>query len=164
MRVVEGFLRRRIASALPIGFAVDDTTGTPLRFIGEPDRMRFVADLPDYLGRGGPHLHDVAIVDDGDGARLVVSLSMVLAGEVVQERDPRAPEPLVPDLKDARFRYRGLDDQNALGEWTDRWETADRLPLQVRIDIQAADGIVWPPLVVALPQSASSDAGRGQFR
>src|SRR3546814_10489987 len=56
MRAVEGFLRRRIASALPIGFATLPDTGEQLRFVGEPTRMRFVADLPDYLGRGGPHL------------------------------------------------------------------------------------------------------------
>ena len=163
MRAVEGFLRRRIASALPIGFGIDETTGTPLRFIGEPDRMRFVADLPDYLGRGGPHLHDVRIVDEGDGARLVVSLPMVLAGEVVEDRDARPPEALVPDLKEARFRYRGLDDQNQLGDWLDEWGATDRLPLQVRIDIQSADGMVWPMLVVALPQSASA-GGTGEFR
>jgi len=168
MRAVEGFLRRRIASALPIGFGIDETTGTPLRFIGERDRMRFVADLPDYLGRGGPHLHDVRIVDSTDGsgrngARLVVSLPMVLAGEVVEDRDARPPETLVPDLREARFRYRGLDDQNQLGDWLDEWGATDRLPLQVRIDIQSADGMVWPMLVVALPQSASA-GGTGEFR
>ena len=62
----------------------------------------------------------------------------------------------MPDLREARFRYRGLDDQNQLGDWQDDWDTADRLPLQVRIDIQSADGMVWPTLVVALPQSASA--------
>jgi len=164
MRAVEGFLRRRIASALPVGFAIDESTGTPIRFIGEPDRMRFVADLPDYLGRGGPYLHDVVIGNDGDGERLAVSLSMVLAGAVVEERDQRAPEPLVPDLEDARFRYRGLDADNRLGEWTDQWEASDRLPLQVRIDIRSTEGGAWPPLVVALPQAASFGGGRGEIR
>ncbi|MEP6634159.1 MAG: prepilin-type N-terminal cleavage/methylation domain-containing protein [Luteimonas sp.] len=164
MRAVEGFLRRRLASALPIGFAIDESTGTPLRFMGEPGRMRFVADLPDYLGRGGPTLHDVSVVDNGDGARLVVALSMVLAGEVVDDRSARAPEPLVPDLDTASFQYRGLDDTNQLGAWSDRWDTAEKLPLQVRIDIRTADGVVWPPLVVALPQAASFGGGGGKFR
>lgn len=164
MRAVEGFLRRRLASALPIGFAIDESTGTPLRFIGEPGRMRFVADLPDYLGRGGPTLHDVSVVDNGDRARLVVALSMVLAGEVVVDRNGRAPEPLVPDLGAASFQYRGLDDSNRLGEWSDRWDAADKLPLQVRIDIRTADRVVWPSLVVALPQAASFGGGGGKFR
>src|SRR3546814_3407399 len=80
MRAVEGFLRRRIASALPIGFATLPDTGEQLRFVGEPTRMRFVADLPDYLGRGGPHLHDVELFDDGDSSRLAVSFTVVAAG------------------------------------------------------------------------------------
>lgn len=161
MRAVEGFLRRRIASALPITFHVEPTTGEALRFSGEPDRMRFVADLPDYLGRGGPHLHDVAIVDDGDGARMVVSFAMVLAGELVQEREPRAPEALVPDLQEGRFLYRGLDEEGRLGEWQERWADASRLPLQVRVDIRDGDGVAWPSLVVALPQGASLDGRPG---
>ena len=153
MRAVEGFLRRRLASAQPIGFATDPANGNVLRFVGEPDRMRFVADLPDYLGRGGPHLHDIAVYDDGDGARLAVSFAMVLAGETVVEEDPRPPEPLVPDLSEARFRYRGLDAENGLTEWMDSWEAVDQLPLQVSIEIASGRGGAWPPLVVALPQS-----------
>lgn len=152
MRAVEGFLRRRLASAQPIGFATDTETGNTLRFVGEPDRMRFVADLPNYLGRGGPHLHDIVVLDDGDGARLAVSFAMVLAGETVEDDNARPPEPLVPDLRDARFRYRGLDAENGLTDWTDTWEAVDQLPLQVSIEIASAGG-VWPPLVVALPQS-----------
>ena len=54
MRAVEGFLRRRLASAQTIAFAIDPSTQQQLRFIGEPQRMRFVSDLPDYLGRGVP--------------------------------------------------------------------------------------------------------------
>ena len=54
MRAVANFLRLRIASARAIGFALDKDTGAPIRFVGSADRMRFVADLPDYLGRGGP--------------------------------------------------------------------------------------------------------------
>lgn len=160
MRAVETFLRRRLASAQPMGFAIDADTGDVLRFVGEPDRMRFVADLPNYLGRGGPHLHDLAVLDDGDGLRLAVSFAMVLAGETVEEAEPRPPEPLVPDLRAARFRYRGLDAENRLGEWSDRWEAVDALPLQVSIELDSAGAGVWPPLVVALPRSTGG-AGSG---
>ena len=43
-----------------------------LRFVGEADRMRFVSQLPDYLGRGGPALHDVGVERSRDGLRLVL--------------------------------------------------------------------------------------------
>lgn len=152
VRAVEGFLRRRLSSALPITFAKDQDTGRSLRFIGEPDRIRFVADLPAYLGRGGPSLHDIGVQTVDGQSRLVVSFSTVLAGAVIEEAAPRPPEPLVRDLRELRLRYRGLDAQNAIGEWSDRWEAVDTLPLQVSIEIVSASGGRWPPLLVALPQ------------
>src|SRR3546814_8741429 len=109
MRAVEGFLRRRIASALPIGFATLPDTGEQLRFVGEPTRMRFVADLPDYLGRGGPHLPDVELFDDGDSSRLAVSFTVVAAGRAWPEPDSRPPDTLASQLSEVHFRYRGID-------------------------------------------------------
>lgn len=164
MRAVEGFLRRRITSALPIGFETLPDTGEQLRFTGEPTRMRFVADLPDYLGRGGPHLHDIEVLDDGDGLRLAVSFTMVAAGQTLPVAgEPRPPDTLAADLSEVRFRYRGLDEQNQLGEWQDEWETPGTLPLQVSVDIVDADGRQWPSLVVALPQAGAGGDG-GLFR
>lgn len=169
MRAVSTFLRRRIGSALSVGFATDPETGLQSRFIGSADRMRFVADLPDYLGRGGPHLHDIALVDGGgrsarigasNGPMLAVSFAIVQAGRTIEERQPRPPEPLVEDIDSLRFRYRGLNDEGRLGEWLDRWETADRLPLQVAVAIDSNEGGAWPELVIALPQ-AGSYAGTG---
>lgn len=153
MRAVELFLRRRIAGTRPVGFALDDSTGVPQRFIGEPDRLRFVADLPDYLGRGGPYLHDITVADGDrdEGLQLRVAFSLVLAGETFEEPDPRPPELLATRLESVRFRYRSLNDEGRLGEWLERWETADQLPLQVEVTLQDLDGRDWPPLVVALP-------------
>jgi general secretion pathway protein J len=159
MRAVEGFLRRRIASALPIGFETLPDTGEQIRFIGESTRMRFVADLPDYLGRGGPHLHDVELFDDGDAGRLAVSFTMVAGAQLLPERRPRPPETLAANLSGVRFRYRGLDEENAIGEWQDEWESPGQLPLQVSIEIADADGRKWPPLVVALPQAGAGSGG-----
>ncbi|TDK20627.1 prepilin-type N-terminal cleavage/methylation domain-containing protein [Luteimonas aestuarii] len=152
MRAVEGFLRRRLSSTLPIAFATEPDTGRAVRFIGEPQRVRFVADLPDYLGRGGPHLHDVELFDDGDPRRLAVSFAMVLAGETIEDGDARPPEPLVSDVTSMRFRYRGLDEQMRPTEWLERWEYGDILPMQVQVEIETASGGHWPTLVVALPQ------------
>jgi general secretion pathway protein J len=154
MRAVEGFLRRRIASALPIAYDVDERSGIPARFLGEPDRIRFVADLPAYLGRGGPHVHDVDVVEDRGGLRLQAQFAVVVANKVVEERDPRPPELLAGGLREVKFSYRALDQQNRLGEWQDRWEQVDRMPLQVRIEIVDDRGDRWPPLVVSLPQAA----------
>jgi general secretion pathway protein J len=164
MRAVAQFLRRRLVGARPVGFALDPDTGLPSRFIGEPERIRFVADLPDYLGRGGPYLHDLRVVDGVDGKQLQVDFTLVLAGEAVAEADPRAPELLASRLQGARFRYRALDAQNRLGAWETRWPYGDRLPLQVEINLRDRDGRAWPPLLVALPLAGAVPApiGAGQ--
>lgn len=152
MRAVDGFLRRRLASATPIAFAIDEDSGRMVRFIGESDRIRFVADLPNYLGRGGPHLHDVAVLDGEDGTRLAVSFAMAVGGGTIEDRDARPAETLVPDLSGARFRYRGLGEDGLLGEWADTWEQVDMLPLQVSVELASRSGGAWPPMVVMLPQ------------
>ena len=162
MRAVESFLRRRIASALPIGFASQPDTGEQIRFAGDPERMRFVADLPDYLGRGGPHLHDLQVFGTGDDKRLAVSFAVVAGAQVFEARDPRPPETLAPAVREVRFRYRGMDADNRLGEWRDRWDSPAQLPLQVSIDIETIDGDRWPTLVVALPQAGAGALGSFQ--
>ncbi len=152
-RAVENFLRKRLTAIRPVPFAVDTSSGLPQRFIGEAGRMRFVADLPDYLGRGGPYLHDLEIGDDG---RIRLALSMVLAGQIVEEREPRPPELLVEGLESARFRYRTLNQDGSLGDWEERWETTDQLPMLIEVTMTDRDGRVWPPVVVALPLSTAS--------
>jgi len=154
MRAVSTFLRSRIASARAIAFALDPQANTPQVFEGEPDRMRFVADLPDYLGRGGPYLHDLSITDDQRGGKsLVVAFSQVQNSTQIDETAPRKPEPLAVRLKDASFRYRALDETGALGDWDEHWKTGDRLPLQVSIRVAPAEGAAWPEIIIALPSA-----------
>lgn len=152
IRAVEGFLRRRLASAHPFAFEVDERTGDPLRFVGEPDRMRFVSDLPPYLGYGGPALHDIAVVTDRGAVRLEVSFATVLAGQTWREDPPRPPEQLAAELRGVRMSYRGLDARGALTGWLSEWPDPAQLPLQVRIEIEGEREGAWPPLVVSLVQ------------
>ena len=158
-RAVLGFLRSRLTGTRPVAFASDPVNALPQRFMGTPGRMRFVADLPDYLGRGGPYLHDFTIEDDGEHVRVVLSLSMVQAGLTVEEDTPVRPEVLVEGLQSASFRYRALDGEGGVGPWQDEWETHEQLPLLVEVRLVDADGRAWPPLVVALPQAGLGFGG-----
>ena len=161
MRAVSMFLRSRLTGALPMAFGQDERTGAPLRFVGEADRMRFVSDLPDYLGHAGPALHDVAVRRDGRDLQLVVSFASVVGGASFEERPARPAEPLAGELSAVRFSYRGLDATGAPTAWLDRWQGGDELPLQVRVEITGRRGGAWPVLVVALPQGTGrmQDAG-----
>jgi len=159
MRSVENFLRARLTGARPLSFHTDEDTLLPQRFVGEPDRMRFVADLPDYLGRGGPYLHDFRIEEDGEGVRLVLAFNLVLAGETTEDPDARPPELLADELRSARFRYRSLNAEGRLGDWQERWRAVEQLPLLVEVTLTDADGRAWPPLVVALPLAGTTAGG-----
>jgi general secretion pathway protein J len=163
MRAVSNFLRRRLSSARSIAYALDPTTGQQLRFSGDDGQMRFVADLPDYLGRGGPYVHTLRVVRDGDAERIEVDLAMALAGQTIEESPPRPPDVLVEGLGAVRFRYRGMTADGQLGGWTDSWGTPEALPLQVSIDLADKDGRAWPPLVVALPLAGSDGIGDGDM-
>jgi len=164
LRAVEQFLRARLTGARAIGFSLNGDTGLAERFLGERERMKFVADLPDYLGRGGPYVHELAVERDGEDLRLTLALTMVLAGQEVPEQSPRPPEVLADHLRAVRFRYRAMQADNRPGGWQEQWEQAEALPMQVEITLQDADGRAWPPLVVALPLAGSFTATPGDIQ
>lgn len=156
MRAVEGFLRRSLTGALPLAMSRDPDSQRPQRFVGEAGRMRFVADVPDYLGRGGPYLHDLSAEGQSPKLRLQITLTQVQAAQAIAEAKPLPPEPLADDLLEVHFAYRGRQDAfGSLGEWQPQWDASDRMPLLVRIDLRDAQG-PWPTLIVALPQAPNA--------
>jgi len=153
MRGVEVFLRRRLASALPLQLDTDPASMAPILFSGDARQLRFVADVPDYLGRGGPYLHVLDVTGGGDTQELRIGLTLLQGGQAVEEDPPRAPELLADGLKEVRLGYRGIDPvTGALGPWQNQWQVPGRMPLLVSVEIVPASGVAWPPLVVALPQ------------
>lgn len=162
IRAVDGFLRRRLASALPLKFNDDPGGGAIVVFLGNPKQMRFVAEVPGYLGRGGPYLHTLEVTGSGDAQALYIGMTLLQAGRTVEESPPRAPELLADGLRQVRLRYRGIDPATgALGPWQEQWQVQGRMPLLVSVDIVTMTGAAWPPLVVALPQQQGV---RGRWR
>jgi len=160
MRAVEGFLRRRLTMAMPTATTPPDPTREPVYFLGEPQQLLFVSDLPGYLGRGGPYVHDLQVRGSGDAQRLELALTLVQNGEQIPEDPPRAPEVLADGLRAVRFQYRGIDPRNGeLGDWQDRWEDTRRLPSLVWISVTPRQGPPWPPMVAALAQSQGQARG-----
>jgi general secretion pathway protein J len=90
--------------------------------------MRFVADLPDYLGRGGPYLHELTITQGPDGPQLDVAFTLVLAGTTVADATAAQPEVLADKLHDAQFRYRAMTEDNRLVRMAGPLDNGDNLP------------------------------------
>ena len=157
MRAVLDVLRARLQAALPLGFERNNEGQPPVRFDGTAQRLRFVADVPGYFGRGGPYLHELDVVDDPDeqGLQLRLRLVLVSAGEMVEEAPPRPPEVIAVGLRSVHLRYRGWDPLlGRLGQWQDHWDWADqqRPPQFVSIAVQPLQGTAWPEMIVAIPQ------------
>ena len=151
MRAVQDLLRRQLTQALRSPIEKPDPTEEPVRFIGEPGHMRFVAEVPGYLGRGGPYVHTLEVTNARAGARLQLGLVMVQNGEQLPETPPRPPEVLVDGLRRVELRYRGIDTTTgALGDWQPAWEDSRRLPVLVSIRVVPAQGAPWPELLVVL--------------
>ena len=152
IRAVSAFLQRRLGGAQGLVYEVDPASGQSRRFDGQPDALRFVADLPDYLGRGGPHLHALTLGRGPAGIDLNVAFHMVQAG--VSLPAARPPEPLADALAVVRFSYRSVTSHGQPGPWLETWEQVDAMPLQVRVQVTDARG-AWPDMVVALPVGGS---------
>ena len=155
IRAVSAFLQRRLGGAQGLVYEVDPASGQSRRFDGQPDALRFVADLPDYLGRGGPHLHALTLGRGPAGIDLNVAFHMVQAGHTLPAA--RAPEPLASGLRRVAFGYRPLRADGLPGDWQPRWENPEAIPLQVRVQIADARG-PWPDIVVAMPLAARFSA------
>ncbi|MEG0186091.1 MAG: type II secretion system protein J, partial [Stenotrophomonas sp.] len=160
MRAVQGLLRRQLGGALRSPLEVPDPTREPVFFQGDADRMAFVADLPGYLGRGGPYLHALQVEGAPGHRRLLLDMVLLQEGERIAETPPRPPEVLADELKEVRLRYRGIDaGSGQMTEWLPRWEDTRRLPRGVETHFVRAWGTPWPALLVA-PRAGGNGGAR----
>ena len=66
IRMAHQFVRKQLNQVLPLTFAQSEDGSERTVFLGETDRIRFVAPMPGYLGFGGPQVQDLAIVRGED--------------------------------------------------------------------------------------------------
>jgi len=156
VRSAQQFLRRELAQSLtqPIG---KNDQGEDIYFQGSASDMRYVAPLPGYLGKRGPQLQRLQLIDAGNGeSRLELSLAVL-------PPDGRPPQPLgepqvlLDHIKSGGFSYRGINAEGTAEPWSDAWGDGRRLPQLVRIKLQIAGLRGWPqlevPLRISPPQS-----------
>jgi general secretion pathway protein J len=152
VRSVESFLRREMSQTQPYRWKAG--TGQRLAFVGERNKVNFVAQLPARIGGGGLYAISLEIESDANGKRLVwrhVPLSplvqdftavsmvpkMVLAGAELSAVD------------DIWLTYFGRLNDSTAPAWLDRWESDTRLPMLIKVQVRFASGTEWPDFVVA---------------
>jgi general secretion pathway protein J len=149
IRSAQQFLRRELAQSLaqPIGHT---DQGEPIYFVGTAHEMRYVAPLPGYLGKLGPQLQRLQLVDDGhEGLRLELSL-VLLPPDGKPPQPLGEPQVLLDHIRDGGFNYRGIDARGAAVPWAPTWADGRLLPQLVSITLRSRDGADWPQLSVPL--------------
>lgn len=149
VRSAQQFLRRELAQAMaqPLG---RDTRGENIYFKGGPHEIQYVAPLPGYLGKLGPQVQILELVDNGKGGQ---RLQVRFAEPAPNGGAPASvgkPEVLLEDVREGDFSYRGRDARGQVGEWQATWPDGRRLPTLVRIQLRLDGRGYWPQLLAPL--------------
>jgi general secretion pathway protein J len=161
IRSAQQFLRRELAQAMAQSMG-QDSNGNAIFFVGTADSMRFVAPLPGYLGRMGPQLIEVKLVQGEHGRQLVASLA-VLPPNGSAPKPLGDPQVLLDGVIDGSFNYRGVNQQGQPTDWQNDWNAAATMPNLVTIKLALADQRPWPMLSVPLRVNAAALQGPGNL-
>jgi general secretion pathway protein J len=160
MRIAESFLRSQFNQLFPWRF--QKAQGTPLAFTGESDRVRFAAPLVARAGLGGISWYQLAIEEGGKEGKRLVLRRLVPDTDLTAFPDFGEAEKtiLAEGVSEIELHYFGREGNQATATeptWRDHWEDPIRLPSLVRLNIKAAQGPLWPELL--LVPMVSGDAG-----
>jgi general secretion pathway protein J len=150
LRVVSGFLQRSLEQGYPL--ALVNRNGWKLLFEGDAKSLRYVANLPGFLGYGG--LYEMVFSSpykDGHLSLVLERRPLFIDKARGELRGELEKQVLMEKLKAIKIRYygRGAEDENPL--WKEQWREAKSLPTLVEIQITTAEGDLWP-MIMARPR------------
>jgi general secretion pathway protein J len=164
IRMAHQFVRKQLNQVYPLVFAVSEDGEERTVFVGESDRIRYVAPMPGYLGFGGPQVQELAIVRGEDSLELVLNHALLQGFEEPRLYD-RDPIPLLEDIESAQFSFLGRDENGMLAGWTSSWQDGNVLPESIALEIEFVDDVYiqWPLLTasVRIDPSALADLVEG---
>ncbi|MGD8580830.1 MAG: prepilin-type N-terminal cleavage/methylation domain-containing protein, partial [Lysobacterales bacterium] len=135
IRMAHQFVHKQLNQMLPLVFAENDDQTERTVFVGEPQRIRFVAPMPGYLGFGGPQVQELALVRGEKGLDLVLNHAL-LQGFEEENLYVRAPILLMGNIEDGQFSFLGRDENGELSAWTNQWDDGSILPDAVALDLE----------------------------
>lgn len=148
LRAVQAFIRRQVEGALPLPYEYIEATGEATVFESDGRTLRFVAPMPGYLSRGGPHLQTFTLASSASGQRLEFQHQLLTPdGPLEAEREP---EVLIDGIAEGAFEVRTLGDDGEPTDWTRDWEREGEFPRLLRLRLRLRDERAqWPELVAA---------------
>ncbi|MGH8577691.1 MAG: prepilin-type N-terminal cleavage/methylation domain-containing protein [Gammaproteobacteria bacterium] len=155
LRAVMGFLRFELNQVYPLVFSDEEQ----VIFEGEPDRLRFVARLPQHRGVEGAYL--ISLMNDQD--RLVLRYRLTnpdhqSLSNLFESVGTGKEVVLVPSLESVGFSYYGKRGRTT-ARFYSRWDDPERLPKLLRLRIRPKGrGVHWPDLIVPIRAEVQEDA------
>jgi general secretion pathway protein J len=107
-------------------------------FLGEPDRLHFIALLPYQLGSDGKYEFDLGRHASAKGGNLVLGWRRSIGS--ASEADQATQTVLLGDVRSMRFAYFGHLTNEPQSAWHDRWADPTGLPALIRLDLSLALG------------------------
>jgi len=147
MRIGWQFLHDALAQARPV--ADPDNPGDRTGFRGEPERLSFVADMPAYIGIGGPMRIGLNAMATADGYQLRLTRRRLDETQVSASEEPREQAVLVEDLDRLAIAYFGQQARSAAPTWHSSWDSTGNLPNLIRISVKPAGAPSWPVLIAS---------------
>jgi len=158
VRVVQELLRRQISRILPMAFKEEGDVF--VIFEGDANHIMYVSPMPGYLGKGGPHVQLIEIVNAKGGKILQFShwlLNDSLEEDSFEDSD-QEPVVLLENINDAEFSFVKLDEEGEPGDWENDWEETENTPLMIKLDVDMGEKSLmpWPEMEVALMLDATA--------
>jgi general secretion pathway protein J len=146
------FLRQTLANTRARYFAQPGKK--QIAFVGAPDGMRFVSQLPTQFEGGGPKMMSLTVGGDQDRQDLVFRQAFLRPDvqdfsmlDAVADEQARV---LMAGVKGIVFEYFGAQKPNEPAAWHTDWQAADQLPRLVRLRVDYGDDGKWPDLIAPI--------------
>jgi len=157
IRMAHQFVRKQLTQLLPLAFEEDEAQQVRTVFRGDRQRIRYVAQMPGYLGFGGPQVQELEFVRGEEGLELVLSHAL-LQGYEEDYLYERQPILLLDKVQTAEFSFLGIDENGEMTQWSPDWEDETVLPAAVALNVEFVEDVYiqWPELTtsVRIDQSA----------
>ena len=147
VRATADLLRRQFSQLVPIVHEFDGETVSS--FIGDEERIRFIAPAPQTGGDAGLFVFTLFSQRIADGQQLVLSYAPYDPGQEDFDYMPVSRQQvLIESLADVRFAFYGATDPDDHPDWHAEWFAEDdAFPRMVRIfPMPSGETADWPDL------------------
>jgi general secretion pathway protein J len=161
LRITHEFVRRQVGRLMPLAYKQDTSNGKLFMFEGDSEKIRFVAPMPGYLGYGGTYVQELELIRDGRYRSLVFRFWLHNGFDEKDIDESEKPILLLSGIRNGEFRFKGLDPEGKVGDWSSSWEDPQLTPLAIQLELEMSQEsrIDWPLLEVVMMVDGGATRG-----